>query len=208
MKYLSILIILSLFICTYFVTNAKFGIQGICFLILVFCLAAFSVISIEYEFLGLLFILIYVGAITVMFICVLMIMNEKIVSKKIFFFTLEELGNLILLGGLLYLSNLLSSPLTSYSMQLTELVIDQFDQANIYGQYLFSTFLDLILIAGIILLVAVLGAIVFILDFKKLFKIKKLENLYKNFKNQGFIFITITEQNYETVQKRFSIHKQ
>jgi len=80
----NILLVLTIFFAfnVYFSRNP---IESVLFLILVFCSSSFILFIINSEFLGLIFVIIYVGAIAVLFLFIIMLLNikEKDVSTSV-----------------------------------------------------------------------------------------------------------------------------
>jgi NADH:ubiquinone oxidoreductase subunit 6 (subunit J) len=88
--FFSFLLLLS----SIFVFISKNPVHSVLFLILTFCNAAGILFLFNAEFLGLVFIIIYVGAIAVLFLFVVMMLNVKIYSSDEFYYL-----PFILLGG-------------------------------------------------------------------------------------------------------------
>jgi NADH-quinone oxidoreductase subunit J len=135
-------------------------VHSVLFLILAFCNACITLILFNAEFLGFLFIIIYVGAIAVLFLFVVMMLNIKIYQQKInYYFVLF----FIFCFPIFYIIE------TAFSFSLTFFkknnLIDSFSNIEIFGQILYNNYLIPFLICGIILLVAMIGAIVLTLNF-------------------------------------------
>ena len=77
------------------VISARNPVHSVLFLILVFCNAAGLLILLEAEFLALLFIVVYVGAIAVLFLFVVMMLNVKISEVQ------DEVLQYLPIGGLI-----------------------------------------------------------------------------------------------------------
>ena len=60
------------------VVNSTNPVHSVLFLILAFCNSAAIILSMGVEFLGLVFIVVYVGAIAVLFLFVVMMLNVKV----------------------------------------------------------------------------------------------------------------------------------
>lgn len=153
-------------------------IESVLFLILTFCNAAAILFIFNAEFIGLTFIIIYVGAIAVLFLFVIMMLNIKNTSgltlkynlfsflvyfsffyffsfsiflciKKVFYqqetFLIEQENNLLLL-------------------------VDSLNNIDIMGQFLYNYYLVCFLLAGLILLIALVGSIVLTLRFDSMQK--------------------------------------
>jgi len=84
MKYLHLFLCSLLFGSGAFVSLSKTSIESVLFLILTFCNAAAILFLLNVEFLGLIFIIIYVGAIAVLFLFVIMMLNVKTEEQNIF----------------------------------------------------------------------------------------------------------------------------
>ena len=137
--------------------------HSILFLILTFCCAACILFLFTADFLGLVFIIIYVGAIAILFLFVVMMINVKKVLAEhnyslIFFFSILFFSQI-----LLFLTNIFDfGEIKNFQFQNG---IDSLSSIDSLGQYLYNNLLVCFLLAGILLLVAMLGAIVLTLNF-------------------------------------------
>ena len=148
-------------------------IESVLFLILAFFNAAAILFLFHAEFLGLIFIIIYVGAIAVLFLFVIMMLNIKNPKKdqvnfsiftKIFIFLISVFG---IITCFLLLKNVFFND-DYYLFEQSSNVfvfIDSLNNIDIMGQALFNYYLVAFLLAGIILLIALIGAIVLTLRF-------------------------------------------
>ena len=80
MIYFYTLLFVFIIICSILVIIAKNPVHSILYLILVFCASSLLLVSIGSEFLGIIFIVVYVGAIAVLFLFVIMMLNIKIIE--------------------------------------------------------------------------------------------------------------------------------
>jgi NADH-quinone oxidoreductase subunit J len=140
------------------------------FLILCFCNAAGILFLFNAEFLGLIFIIVYVGAIAILFLFVVMMLNVKIYSSDnlayyLPFFLLT--GFVLMLQVYLIFEKVFSNTTFWYSdLPYTfENYIDNLNSIDVLGQCLYNYYLICFLVAGLILLVAMIGAIVLTLNF-------------------------------------------
>jgi len=153
------------------VTASKNTVHSVFFLILDFISISCLFIMIGAEFLGMIMLIVYVGAVAVLFLFVVMMLNVAqqknqwfaseassghipvglIISTLIFF----EL--IIVIGGWKYKPDLfdLNNSMTNYSLSNTHSI----------GQILYTDYIHVFQISGMILLVAMVGAIV--LTFRK-----------------------------------------
>ena len=83
-SYFTLLLLLS----SIFVLISKNPVHSVLFLILCFCNAAGILFIFNAEFLGLIFIIVYVGAIAILFLFVVMMLNVKIYSVDNLFYYL------------------------------------------------------------------------------------------------------------------------
>lgn len=168
------LLILLLLLSSFLVFLSENPVHSVLFLILSFFNAASILILFNADFLGLLFIIIYVGAIAVLFLFVVMMLNIKNikVSAKINFLYIPFLilFNIIFIIKLFfYLNDIFSSLQYSFfinELYLSESYIDVLTTIVVFGQVLYNYYLVCFLLAGFILLVAMLGAILLTFNFK------------------------------------------
>ena len=159
------------------VTVSRNTVYSVFFLILVFVSVSTLFIMIGAEFLGMIMLIVYVGAVAVLFLFVVMMLNvaEQTVQRSsrkglinnisvgsivgiIIFFEL-----LIVVGGWKYKGTFVSISATNINLELTN--------THALGNILYTDYIHLFQISGIILLVAMIGAIT--LTFKKRENIKR-----------------------------------
>ena len=159
------------------VTASKNTVHSVFFLILDFISISCLFIMIGAEFLGMIMLIVYVGAVAVLFLFVVMMLNVAqqknqwflsksssshipvglIISSIIFF----EL--IIVVGGWKYKPDLINSSNTSLNNEISN--------THSLGQVLYTDYIHIFQISGMILLVAMIGAIV--LTFRKREGVKK-----------------------------------
>jgi NADH-quinone oxidoreductase subunit J len=179
MKILHLLLCVLIIICAFSVCLALNSIESIIFLILTFFNSAILLFLFCAEFLSLTFIIVYVGAVAVLFLFVIMMLNVKItenihdtktkILKKIdFVFVLLGFHFCFLIFLLIYKTFTLNSTgsfLPYYRYWENLFIFDSLSNIDILGQTLFNEFFFCFLIAGFILLIALIGAIVLTLRF-------------------------------------------
>ena len=152
-------------------------VHSVLFLVLVFLNAAGMLFVLQLEFIPLTFIIVYVGAIAILFLFVVMMLDIKVTSKANDFFKYLPIGGLI--GGVFIfeVSNTVSSsfvePKSAYlpdNFISWVSTVDKVTNLEALGQMLYTYYFIYFLIAGIILLVAMVGAIVLTLQFNKTVK--------------------------------------
>lgn len=177
MKILHLLLCFLTVICAFSVCLALNSIESIIFLILTFFNSAILLFLFCAEFLSLTFIIIYVGAVAVLFLFVIMMLNVKIaenntktkILKKVdFVFVLLGFHFFFLTFLLMYKTltlNSIGSFLPYYRYWENLFIFDSLSNIDVLGQTLFNEFFFCFLIAGFILLIALIGAIVLTLRF-------------------------------------------
>ena len=156
------------------VISARNPVHSVLFLILAFCSSSGLLILLEAEFMAMIFIVVYVGAIAVLFLFVVMMLNIKISE------VVEEIYQYLPVGGFIgiifFLEVLLIVdndfvPLISTETSSSDYIewtsgLDAVSNLSSLGQVLYSHYALTFLMAGIILLVAMIGAIVLTMQIR------------------------------------------
>ena len=159
------------------VTVSKNTVHSVFFLILDFISISCLFIMIGAEFLGMIMLIVYVGAVAVLFLFVVMMLNVA-QQKNQWFISKESSGHIpigliisviiffeliIVIGGWKYKPDLLNS---------TNLFIEKgVSNTHSLGQVLYTDYIHVFQISGMVLLVAMVGAIV--LTFRQREGVKK-----------------------------------
>ena len=159
------------------VTVSKNTVYSVFFLILVFVSVSILFIMIGAEFLGMIMLIVYVGAVAVLFLFVVMMLN--VTEKKEIKFKRSGLINnisvgsivgaiiflelLVVIGGWKYKGDFLPLSSINFNNELTN--------THALGNILYTDYIHLFQISGMILLIAMVGAIT--LTFKKRENIKR-----------------------------------
>ena len=159
------------------VTASKNTVHSVFFLILDFISISCLFIMIGAEFLGMIMLIVYVGAVAVLFLFVVMMLN--VAQQKNQWFASEENSKHIPVG--LIISTIIFFELIiviggwKYKPDLFDLnnSMDNLNVSNTHsiGQILYTDYIHVFQISGMILLVAMIGAIV--LTFRKRESVKK-----------------------------------
>ncbi len=157
-----------LILCCFFVCFIATPINAVFYLVLAFCNAIGLLLLVEAEFLAILFLIVYVGAIAVLFLFVIIMLNLKDSILKeassinvfyFFFLTLCMLGFFFSFffqhAPIVKSAN--SAPLTFYNEWIFSL--DNLTNISLFGQVLYTYFAFYFLVAGFILLVAMVSAV-------------------------------------------------
>lgn len=160
---------------------APHPVHSVLFLVLVFCNAAGMLLLIEAEVLALLFLVVYVGAIAVLFLFVVMMLDLKRTPLRrghvlpilpaARLLVIRFLGELLLVlepAGLRGLEARLGEVVSTGRYQTWLGQVDPMRGLQPLGQVLYTHFMAHLLIGGLILLVALVGAIVLVLPVNKL----------------------------------------
>ena len=148
------------------VISARNPVHSVLFLILAFFNAAGLLILMEMEFLSLIFIVVYVGAIAVLILFVVMMLNVKISEVEDEVLQYLPVGGTIGLIFLFLIFFIIEGDFVSFNGQANSIYLDWFQQVDVVsnietlGQVLYTEYLVYFLLAGVILLVAMVGAIV------------------------------------------------
>ena len=159
------------------VTVSKNTVHSVFFLILDFISISCLFIMVGAEFLGMIMLIVYVGAVAVLFLFVVMMLNVA-QQKNQWFISEENSGHIpigllisaiiffeliIVVGGWKYKPNLFKSGNLSSSNEISN--------THSLGQVLYTDYIHIFQISGMILLVAMIGAIV--LTFRQREGVKK-----------------------------------
>lgn len=185
MKYLHLILCMLMVICSLLVVFSANPVESVLFLILTFFNAGTILFFFNLEFFGLIFIIIYVGAIAVLFLFVIMMLNIKLHSSIFGAFTFKNslmyaisffLVYILLLNLYLYFS--ISMP-TLFVMTPTDTQnvllnsrLDNLTNIEVFGQVFYNYYLVYLPLAGFILLIALVGVIVLTLQFNKIKKVQ------------------------------------
>ena len=159
------------------VTVSKNTVHSVFFLILDFISISCLFIMIGAEFLGMIMLIVYVGAVAVLFLFVVMMLN--VAQQKNQWFSSEDTSShipigliistiiffelIIVIGGWKYRPDLLNSNNSIISREITN--------THSLGQVLYTDYIHIFQISGMILLIAMIGAIV--LTFRQRDGVKK-----------------------------------
>ena len=178
------------------VIASKNTVYSVFYLILDFISISCLFIMIGAEFLGMIMLIVYVGAVAVLFLFVVMMLNvaqqkeesskRKISSSHISFGLIISviifLELIIVVGGWKY---------KPYLVETTSILIDgNFTNTHALGNVIYTDYILLFQLAGLILFVAMIGAIV--LTYKKREGVKK-QNYFKQIKREKNESVTLID---------------
>jgi len=178
------------------VVSSKNTIYSVFYLILDFISISCLFIMIGAEFLGMIMLIVYVGAVAVLFLFVVMMLNvsgtkdkqfkRKISYSHISFGSLISLiiflELIIVVGGWKYKPNI---------VEVSSIIIDKdFTNTHAIGNVIYTDYIHLFQLAGLILLVSMIGAIV--LTYRKREGIKK-QSYFKQISREKKEAVTLVE---------------
>jgi len=159
------------------VTISRNTVYSVFFLILVFISISILFIMIGAEFLGMIMLIVYVGAVAVLFLFVVMMLNitEQLTKRSSRKGLINNISVGSIVGAIIFLELLVVVGGWKYkgtfvSLSATNLNLD-ISNAHALGNILYTDYIHLFQISGMILLVAMIGAIT--LTFSKRENIKR-----------------------------------
>ncbi len=172
MEQLFIMFTSLLIISTIMVIISINPIHSIFWLVIVFLFTSGLLITLKIEFLSLMVIIIYVGAITILFLFVIM-MLDIIQLKKVN--SVKNILPIIFLGGVIIMVKLwlLLNIKKSYifiNNSFNNWNFNYFNHIYNIGQILYTNYAYLIIIISILLLIAMIGAIILTLELNTITK--------------------------------------
>lgn len=160
-------------ILAFFIVFTRNSISSILALILIYVLVAILFLILGAEFLAILLIIVYVGAISILFLFVIMMLNLRIIEVKNIIFNYLPISLFIFIHFLLlifyivfydlsfFLDNVLyvnKNDLLTYNVKENNIIL--------LGNLLFNHYYYLLIFAADILLLALIGSISITVDFK------------------------------------------
>jgi NADH-quinone oxidoreductase subunit J len=146
------------------VISARNPVHSVLFLILAFFNAAGLFVLMGAEFLAMILVVVYVGAVAVLFLFVVMMLDINYVKMREGFLQYMPIGGLI---GLVLLAELalvggawIAAPEAAAVAALPIPPLEQVHNTQALGQVLYTRYIYLFQAAGLVLLVAMVGAIV------------------------------------------------
>ena len=173
------------------VISARNPVHSVLFLILTFINAAGLLFLLEIEFLSFIFIVVYVGAIAVLFLFVVMMLDIKIIENNQNFSKIFYVSGLVLFGTTLINESFSNENDYLYSLNIYVNWFQKLDlvtNIEALGQILYTYYFVYIIIVGILLLIAMLGAIVLTLIINKNSRLQAIHNqVSRSSKNAVFL---------------------
>ena len=158
------------------VTVSKNTVHSVFFLILDFISISCLFIMVGAEFLGMIMLIVYVGAVAVLFLFVVMMLNVA-QQKNQWFISEENSGHIpmgLLISAIIFFELIIVIGGWKYKPDLLETnnrITNEISNTHSLGQVLYTDYIHIFQISGMILLIAMIGAIV--LTFRQREGVKK-----------------------------------
>ena len=148
-----------LILSTIFILFSDSAIHALLFLVVAFLNGACVCFLFGADFLGLSLVIIYVGAIAILFLFVVMMLNVKVNTIKNY--QLIPYTVIILFIVMCQVYILLNKTFTNFNfLDFSYYLIENISNEKFFGQTLYNFFLIIILLSGFLLLIAMIGAII------------------------------------------------
>ena len=154
------------------VTVSKNTVHSVFFLILDFISISCLFIMIGAEFLGMIMLIVYVGAVAVLFLFVVMMLNVA-QQKNQWFISEEDSGHIpvgLLISAIIFFELIIVIGGWKYKPDLFEvnnLITNEISNTHSLGQVLYTDYIHIFQISGMILLIAMIGAIVLTFRYRE-----------------------------------------
>lgn len=172
-EYYSYFFLLLVLAASLMVILSKNPILSVFFLILAFILSAVLLLLLGVEFMAVVLLMVYVGAISVLFLFVVMLLNLRLVELHSMFFSYFSVGWFLLFFTIVVFFMILG---LDYGLFKSVFFLEDnfFDSLLVgaarynityLGNVLYNVYGHLVLIAGLVLLLAMMASIVLTVDF-------------------------------------------
>jgi NADH-quinone oxidoreductase subunit J len=183
-EYIEIIIIMLfkfiMLFSAFMVLFSKNPVHSVLYLVLLFCVGAGILLSLDMEFLGIIYVVVYVGAIAVLFLFVVMMLNVRVLAIKSNYLFLPVA---LLLGFVLMIelwlsffkqNNFIGLGKTWSLNNLYEYNYYSITNLEVLGQLLYTYQIHFFIFCGQILLIAMIGAIILTLQERKNVRSQKI----------------------------------
>ena len=176
------------------VTVSRNAVYSVFFLILVFVSVSILFIMIGAEFLGMIMLIVYVGAVAVLFLFVVMMLNvtEQITKRATTKGLINNISVASIVGMIIFLELLVVVGGWKYKESFVSLSNINLYSSNTHmlGNVLYTDYIHLFQVAGMILLIAMIGAIT--LTFNKRENVKR-QNYFDQIQREKSSSVSLVE---------------
>ncbi len=171
------------------VISSRNPVHSVLFLILAFFNAAGLFVLLGAEFLAMLLVVVYVGAVAVLFLFVVMMLDINFVELREGFQRYMPLG--LGVGGLL-LAEILFVFFSGADMPQTVVMENEVSNTRALGRILYTDYIYLFQLAGLILLVAMIGAIALTLRKRENIRRQSISSQTERTREESIEVISVT----------------
>jgi len=171
------------------VVSSRNPVHSVLFLILAFFNAAGLFVLLGAEFLAMLLVVVYVGAVAVLFLFVVMMLDINFVELRQGFQRYMPLG--LGVGGLL-LAEILFVFFSGADMPQTVVMENEVSNTRALGRILYTDYIYLFQLAGLILLVAMIGAIALTLRKRENIRRQSISSQTERTREESIEVISVT----------------
>lgn len=184
-----------LVICSFMVITSQHPVFSLLFLVLSFIFSSFLLFLLECEFLAILFIIVYVGAIAVLFLFAIMMLESKLnnlLKNSMKYTPVSFIFIFFLLIPLLFEISIHFENTSDFSFYYFNIyqnwydLTDSISDVEIYGQVLYSYYVLQFLISGLILLLILIGVVYLTNSYNKQFI--RDQSLFKQLSRNSKLF--------------------
>lgn len=154
-----------------FVITVRNPVHSVLFLIAVFVNISGLLIILQTDFLAMLFLVVYIGAIAVLFLFIVMMLNIKISEDRKDFFRSMPIGIffalIIFMEIYLIISSFYERGYENTIENIQSSVITGLSNVEVLGSVLYTQYVYHFILAGFILLIAMIGAIVLTMQYNE-----------------------------------------
>lgn len=147
-------------------------------LIFVFIQMSIYYFTFGIEFMGIIFIIVYVGAIAILFLFVVMLLNIKLIEMKEIIIGLP-IASIFGIGFIIIINKIMDRKISynyDYKAWDNKLITEK--NFKIIGEYLYNEYYVPVIIAAIVLLIATIGAVYLTMTEEKTNKRQKIAYQY------------------------------
>lgn len=181
----SVLIVISLgvFISGILIFSSRNSVLSVLYLVLVFCGSSCFLLVLKLEFLGVLVLIIYAGAIAILFFFVVMMLNIYLIELREQFLRYLPIGGLVCI--LLFSESILLAYVDLNRAEVRGVFLvtwiflgDATYNVGVIGQLLYTFYSHLFVVAGLVLLLALVGSILLTQDQKVNVELFRRQDLF------------------------------
>ncbi len=178
------------------VVSARNPVHSVLFLILAFFNAAGLFVLVGAEYLAMTLVVVYVGAVAVLFLFVVMMLNVNFEKLRAGFLSYLPLGGLVALIIFLEMAMMIYASVTSGTPvtqpQFATPLATELHNTKAIGMILYTDYFILFQLAGVILLIAMIGAIVLTLRQRPGVRRQDISKQVMRTRDESIVLVDVT----------------